>query len=271
MKTLTAAVTMLCAAAAFVVFGGSSQQQQPAEKEANRYVPNEAFGFGEKLDYRVGYKFITAGNASFEVMPKPATVNGRQCYDIRFEVRSLESLEWLYKVRDRYRTVMDVNGIFPWEFEQSIREGGYSRDVKASFDQVNHVAKTTEGEYKITPYIHDIVSAFYYIRTQDLRQYSNNSIIPLRNFFDRESHDLGVKILGKQTVEVAAGKFKCIVIEPLIKDGGLFKSDGRILIWLSDDDRKIPVKVSSKIPIGTIDAELTGYRGLRGDLRSKVE
>ncbi len=237
----------------------------------DRYVQNEAFGFGEHLDYRVGYKFITAGTASFDIAQQPVIKNGRPCYDIRFEVRSLESLEWIYKVRDRYRTVLDVAGIFPWEFNQSIREGGYSRDFNASLDQEKHVAHTTEGDFQITPYIHDIVSAFFYIRTQNLHQYTNNSIIPLRNFFNKDCHDLGVKILGKQTIDVAAGTFRCIVVEPLIQEGGLFKSDGRILIWLSDDERKVPVRVSSKIPIGTIDAELTGYSGLRGALSSKIK
>ncbi len=238
--------------------------------EADRYVPNEAFGYGEHLEYRIGYKFITAGHASFDILPNPVMKGSRQCYDIRFEVRSLESLEWLYRVRDRYRTVLDVSGIFPWEFNQSIREGGYSRDFNASLDQINHQAHTNEGDFQISPYIHDIVSAFFYVRTQNLRQFTNGSIINLKNFFNKDCHDLGVRVLGKQTVEVEAGKFRCIVVEPVISDGGLFKSDGRILIWLSDDDRKAPIKVSAKIPIGTIDAELTSFRGLRGELSARL-
>jgi hypothetical protein len=60
------------------------------------------------------------------------------------------------------------------------------------------------------------------------------------------------------------------VIEPVIKGGDLFKADGNSLIWLSDDARKIPVKVASKIPIGYIDAELTQYSGLRGPLPSRI-
>jgi hypothetical protein len=244
---------------------------QGDDAEINRYVKNDAFGFGEHLEYRVGYKFITAGTASFDILPKPITKNGRPCYDIRFVVRSLESLDWLYTVRDEYRTVMDAAGIFPWEFNQRLREGGYSRDFSATLDQINHVARTTDGNFPITPYIHDVVSALYYIRTQNLRAFKNGSVLPLRNFFNKDCHDLGVRILGRQTVEVAAGKFTCIVVEPLVKEGGLFKSDGRILIWLTDDDRKVPVKVSSKIPIGSIDAELTGYSGLRGPLASKKD
>jgi hypothetical protein len=203
-------------------------------------------------------------------MNEPVMRNGRKCYDIRFEVRSLENLEWVYRVRDRYQTLLDVNGIFPWEFSQSIREGGYSREFSATLDQQNHVARTNEGDFEITPYIHDIVSALYYVRTLNLRGYTKGSVIPLRNFYNKECYDLGVKVLGKQTIEVKAGKYRCIVIEPLIKEGGLFKSDGRILIWLSDDDRKIPVKVSTRIPIGTVDAQLTLYRGLRGPLTAQI-
>jgi hypothetical protein len=70
---------------------------------------------------------------------------------------------------------------------------------------------------------------------------------------------------------VEAGTFRCIVIEPLVVEGGLFKADGKILIWVSDDERKIPVKVATKIPIGSIDTELTSYKGLRGPLQSLVQ
>ena len=154
--------------------------QSTTSTEIDRYVKNDAFGFGEHLEFRVGYKFITAGTAVFDVLPKPLIRNNRPCYDVRFQVRSLESLDWIYSVRDEYRTVLDVAGIFPWEFKQHLREGSYSRDFSARLDQINHVAYTTDGDFKITPYMHDIVSAMYFIRTQNLRSYKNGSVISLR-------------------------------------------------------------------------------------------
>ena len=240
------------------------------DPEPMRYVTNEAFGFGERLEYSVGYKFITAGYAVFQVGKEPVLVNDHQCYDIRFDVASLASLEFLYKVRDRYRTMVDIDGLFPWRFEQTIREGGFSKDFAASFDQTDHHAITTEGTFKIPPFVHDVVSALYHVRTHDLRSMKKGDVIQMHNFFDRETHELQIRVLGRQQIEVEAGIFNTIVIEPIIKQGGLFKSDGRILIWLSDDERKIPVKVSSKILIGSVDAELTAYKGLRGPLTSKV-
>lgn len=240
-----------------------------------RYVPNEAFGFGEKLEYKVGYKFITAGTGFFQILPDAIEVSGRKCYDIRFQVNSLQSLEWLYKVRDTYRTVVDVNGIFPWLFEQHLREGNYKRDFKASFDQRNNFAYTElrgkKKKIKVEPYIHDIVSAFFFVRTMNLSSMPKDTIFYLRNFFNDSSYSLGVKILGKQTVEVEAGKFRCIVVQPLVVEGGLFKSEGEILIWLTDDERKIPVKVGTKIIIGFVGAELVKYSGIRGPINAKIK
>ena len=57
--------------------------------------------------------------------------------------------------------------------------------------------------------------------------------------------------------------------EPLVKEGGLFKHDGDIIIWITDDDLKMPVKVRSKIVIGHIEVVLTKYEGLAGELKAK--
>lgn len=255
---------------ACIVLGLTGLGIEAQDPPALRLIPNKAFGLGERLVYDIGYKFLTAGTATFSVGKVPVTVGGRQCYDIRFDVISTKSLDYLYRVRDRYRTFLDIDGIFPWKFEQTIREGGYSRDFSATFDQMNHKAVTSEGTFDVPAFIHDIVSAFYYVRTVDMRKFKKGDVVNLQNFFDRETHDLIVRVLGRQTIEVPAGTFACIVVEPMIKAGGLFKLEGMLLLWLSDDDRRIPVKVTTKIPIGSVDAELTSYSGLRGPLTSKI-
>jgi hypothetical protein len=235
-----------------------------------RKVENKAFNYGERLDYKVGYAFVTAGNGYFQVMPMATTSNNRKCYDIRFRVYSLESLKWIYQVDDSYRTLMDAEGLFPWTFQQRIREGKYKRDVAATFDQVNHKATEKGKTYSVSPYVHDIVSAFYYVRTQNLAAMKNGSVFYLENFFDGKSHKLGVKIHKRETIQVEAGKFKAILIEPLVMQGGLFKSEGHIYIWVSDDELKIPLKVSTKILIGDVYAEMTKYSGLNGKLTSRI-
>lgn len=236
-----------------------------------RNHPNNAFGYGERFDYKIGYKFIIAGTGFLEIAPKPLNRFGRDAYQVHFEARSLESLDWLYRVRDIFVTALDVKGIFSWDFTQRVREGRYKRDSKSFFNHINNKAYFKDSVYDIPPYVHDIISAFYYVRTLDLDTYKNGSIFYLQNFFDGKTYKLGVKIHRREVCEVDAGKFNCIVIEPLIKEGGLFQADGAIYIWLTNDERKMPVKVAAKIPIGFVEAKLYQYKGLRGPLTSKIQ
>jgi hypothetical protein len=234
-----------------------------------RFVKNEAFGVGERLEFNVTYGYITAGQAVMAVTGYDS-VGGRKCYRVEFTVTSVPSFSWIYKVEDRYLTFIDVETLAPWKFEQHIREGTYRRDFIAEFDQVNLVAKTTEGTYPIPPYVHDIMSAFYYARAMDFAGFKPGDGILLSNFYKDKSYELKVNFLGRQELETEAGTFNTLVVEPMVREGGLFKSEGRIVIWLSDDERKIPVRVNTKIVIGSIDTELKFYSGLIGPLKAKI-
>ncbi len=234
-----------------------------------RKVENKAFGVGEKLTFDVNYGFVTAGIATFSI-PEVRKMAGRKVYRIKFEVNTVPAFDPFFKVRDRYETYLDVEGIFPWRFEQHIREGKYSRDFSAFFDQRRNLAKTSEGVFKIPPYVHDIVSAFFYVRTLDFSKMKKGDKLRLQNFYKDKTYDLEVVYHGRENVTVKAGKFRCIVVEPLVQEGGLFKSEGSILIWLTDDENKVPVKVKTKVVIGSIDSELTAYENLKSPLKAKL-
>jgi hypothetical protein len=234
-----------------------------------RRVHNVAFKVGERLVFDISYGFVTAGEALMAVT-RIDSVRGRAAYRIEFSVNSLPSFSWIYKVEDRYLTFIDTEWLAPLRFEQHIREGSYRRDFVAEFDQVRRLAKTTEGEYPIPPFVHDIMSAFYYTRTLDLKDVQKGDSFTMYNFYKDTSHELVVRVLGRQELEVSAGTFRTVVVEPLVREGGLFKAEGRIVIWLTDDDRKLPIRVNTKVVIGSIDTELREYSGLAGPLSSRI-
>jgi len=253
----------------FIILGSfliTPQSSKPNEEF--RVLENHAFKEGEKLTFDLNYGFVTAGVAVMEI-PRIKKISGRETYHVTFEVNSVPSFDMFYKVRDRYETYIDVEGLFPWRFEQHIREGGYTRDFSAFFDQRKGIAKTSEGEYEVPLYVNDIVSAFYFARTFDYSKMKLNDLFHLQNFYKDKVYDLDVKYLGKETIEVPAGKFDCIIVEPLVREGGLFKHEGNIIVWLTDDELKLPVKVRTKIIIGYVEAKLTNYEGLAGKLTSK--
>ncbi len=261
----------------FLVVASVSAQQNnlkdtlttSAAQDTLRKLPNKAFSSGEYLKFDINYGFVTAGEAIIKV--SSVMYNNRQCFRIDFQVDSKPFFDWVYKVRDRYVTIIDSAGLFPWRFEQHIREGGFSRDFVADFDQLQHISKTSEGTYKIPPYVHDMLSAFYFSRVIDFSNFKPGERVHLQNFYKDSTYQLDVKYRGKQELEVTAGTFNTIVVEPLAQEGGLFKSEGKVNIWLSDDERRIPLQVSSKILIGSIDAELVEYSGINGPIKSKID
>jgi hypothetical protein len=235
-----------------------------------RTIVNDAFEVGERLSFDVNYGFITAGEAVLEI-PALDTIAGRNCFRVEFRVNSLPSFSWIYRVQDRYVTYIDVATIAPWKFEQHVREGSYSRDFIAEFDQRRNIAKTSERTYPVPQYVHDILSAFYYARTINYGPLKAGDQIFLSNFYKDTTYDLVIRVLGRQQLEVAAGTFNTVVIEPLVREGGLIKSEGRIVVWLTDDERKIPIRVNTKVVIGSIDTELKGYTGVKGPVRSRTK
>jgi hypothetical protein len=243
---------------------------QNADGSAYREIPNNAFSVGEKLTFDISYGIVHAGEAIMTI-PDIKYLNGRKAYETLVLANSYSSFDWIFKVRDRYATYLDVDGIFPWRFEQHVREGSYSHDYDAFFDPIAKTAETSDGNKYSTPqYVHDIVSAFYYLRTCDLQRYHKGDQIQLVNFFDGKTNPLTVLVLGHQRISVDAGTFNCVVVEPEVVQGGLFKNEGSIRIWMTDDANHMPVRMSSKILIGSIDASLTKYEGVRGALTARV-
>ncbi len=222
----------------------------------DRYVENVAFGSGEKLTFDINYGFINAGTASMEVANLIEYQN-RPCFQIVTHANSNSFFSSFFKVDDRVESIMDAIGLFSWRFEKNLREGSYQNDQMYEFDQRRHVVYFKKDTVETEPYIQDALSALYYVRTQNL--VPGKSIF-VDNYTDGKKYALEVKVLKKEKIKVPAGTFDCVVVEPLLQSVGVFKHEGKLTVWLTDDKLKMPVLMKSKVLVGSISAELTDYK-----------
>ncbi|MDP2984865.1 MAG: DUF3108 domain-containing protein [Candidatus Latescibacter sp.] len=228
-----------------------------------KFIPrkekNETFDVGENLVFSIDYGFYSAGIATMSVIGSEF-INGGLCYHIRTTAESNKFISSFYKVRDRVDSFIDMQGIFSRRFEKHLREGGYSFDELVDLYQDRLLAVSTKEKrafVEIPLYVQDILSSLYYIRTFDLRVGKKETLEVLA---DGKVYPLQIMVHKKEKVTVEAGSFTCFLVEPLLKSEGIFSQKGRLLVWLTDDKNKIPVKMTSKVTIGNIAANLKNYK-----------
>lgn len=222
----------------------------------DRYVPNDAFGTGEWFQYSIGYGIIEAGTATMEVK-KIVEVKDRPVYQIMTVATSNRVFDAFYPVRDTMFSLIDAEGIFSWRFEKRQHEGDYHRTQEVRFEQAEGYAIEGKDTIPVPEYVQDVLSAFYFIRTQELRV-GDTLILP--NMTDKMSYDMQVIVHARETISTPAGEFVCLKIEPVLLATGIFRNKGKVFVWLTDDRLHMPVLVRSRIIVGAIHAKLTAYR-----------
>jgi hypothetical protein len=216
----------------------------------------DAFKPGEYLKFSVDYGFINAGWATMEVV-SIVEYNERPVYRIETKAGTNATFSLIFKVEDRVLSLLDTEKFYTLRHEKHLNEGNYHADRWFTFDQTNHLA-VSKG-YKLETYknVMDVLSAFYYTRMLEL---SVGDTFYLPNHTDGKNYPLRVVVHRKETVKVPAGKFNCIVVQPLLSTPGIFEQKGNVYIWLTDDKRRMPVLMKTEVFIGSVDASLIEYR-----------
>ena len=214
---------------------------------------------GEQMTFSVGWEFINAGQATLTYQPKG------DGYRVEAFARTNALLDVFKKVRD---TIISegvcVNGkLQSTLFEVDQLERSYKAKKTSVFDwQHEKVAFTQNGKtdlYDVPAGYLNVIDAFTLTRMQPLKP---GAKLTIPAFDSRKNYDIIVTVAEKtQTVRTPWGeKFECLVLEPILKTEGIFSSTGKIKIWMSNDARHIPVKMTAAIKIGRIIATLTDYR-----------
>jgi hypothetical protein len=238
---------------------------------------NNAFEVGEKLTFKVRYGFVRAGTATMSVL-KETEMNGHPVYQIQTTAESVSPFSWVYKVDDEVNSFMDKRGLFTWRFEKKLREGSYKIDMLVDYLPEDSLAKihtirykdeTEEKHYdvKVPPFAMDVLASFYYIRTKPLRI---GDIISMINHDNKKVYNLEVHVYMREEIDTAAGTFRCLKVEPLLRGEGIFKQKGRLLVWLTDDEYKLPVQMTSEVAVGHITTELEKIEGIKHKIPSLI-
>ncbi len=238
------------------------------------YSQESAFKVGEQLKYRLSYSsFLTAGYATINI--KEETHLGEQTYHVIGKGKTTGMINWFFKVRDNYETYISTKTLLPYRFIRQINEGGYTKDKEIVFNQKSKEVtvfdkkanKTTQ--FSIKENVQDILSALYFMRNQDISNFKIGDEISLPIFIDEEIMNMKLRFLGREIIDTKFGEIKTAKFMPLVASGRVFKEQESVIVWVSDDLNKIPLRIKASLAVGSLRADLYQYKSLNNAIAFK--
>jgi len=218
--------------------------------EAGNNLP---FGVGEVLTFSVRYSGIRAGTATMSVKDT-VDCNGTTCFRFVSVAKSTMPFSLFFEVCDSVESWAECSTLLSRRYEKKLLEGSYRKNEIVLFDHHGKVAiYPNDRKVELADSARDVLAALYYVRTLNLEV---GKRVFVMNHADKKNYPLEVRVLKKETIKVPAGTFECLVVEPILKATGIFEQKGRLTVWLTNDDRRIPVMMKSKIVIGSVEAVL---------------
>ena len=245
---------------AFVVSGNGFCQ---ASRE------NNAFKTGEKLKFRVYYSSslgnLTAGEAELIVddWKESNSTDNRSIFHITGTGNSKGFFDFFFKVRDRFESQIDQETLLPYMFVRRTREGKYVYDDDVFFNREKLVAQSRRTTKPIPPDVHDVLSAFYYLRTLKLDEFNADSTYSLHFYLDDSLYQTSVKYVSHGQMKTVWGWINCIQFSPKVVKGEVFTNEYPMSVWVTDDDNHLPILAESKVVVGSIKMELIEFSGLK--------
>jgi len=217
--------------------------------------------FPETLIYDVSWGILSVGQATMEALDI-VDFNGTPAYHVVSRAQSNLFCDTFYKVRDVNESWVDARDLTSLGYAKKLREGNFFRDEWVLYDKpaARFLAKKTDrdGAYKwsagaIPAPVQDILSCLYFLRSRRLEP-GTEVVVDVNT---KRTWPLVIRVLRREKVSSAAGRMSCLVVEPTLREEGIFIQQGRKLqIWLTDDARRIPVLMKVDVFFGHVTAQL---------------
>lgn len=212
----------------------------------------------EKFVYDVNWSGIKAGSAEID-----ATVQGDELRIVN-TVRSSWLVSSMFSIDDKTESVIPRDGSHhgtPTIFREQLKEGNYKTHKEARFNQHDLTAEIrdflakTERNERITPRTYDHLSSIFFLRSAELTpgQSLSFDIYDFKRLWKTE-----VRVQKGEEVRTRVGSFKTLKVTSQLSFNGTPARAGNTTLWLSDDSRRIPVRIESKLKKGEMTLTLTG-------------
>ncbi|MCC7440345.1 MAG: DUF3108 domain-containing protein [Bdellovibrionales bacterium] len=224
---------------------------------------------GERQVYEITYFGMVAGELAVQAMPHKF-INDRKVFYLRGHVKSSKVFSLFYRINDTVESFIDHEGLFSHRFHMILDETKQSRDSLELFDaerqqtyiwnRTNHRDKGYRETKKFKPmkepFSQDSLSALYYLRFLPLK-IGEKYRVPVVS--EGKNWEAEVHVIRREILETAVGKVPTLMLKPLTRFRGVARQKGDSFLWVTDDDRRIVVRMHAKVRVGGVSAEIVEW------------
>jgi hypothetical protein len=251
-----------------------SKGQKPGKATKSFEYPNrrpkaDPIWVGEQAIYDIQYLGVNAGQFSVKILPFKQ-INGRKVYHVFGEAKSSKVFSLFYSLRDTIETFIDYEAIAPHRFHIVLDESKQKRNSLELFDSEkgetffwnrwNHHKRgyvEIKDYFPMQPLSQDSLSSLFYLRTVDL---SDGAVAKFPVISEGKNWDAEVSVIRREMQNTPLGRVRTVVLKPETKYQGILKKQGDSFVWLTDDDRRLLVRLEAKVRIGTVVAVLRSFQ-----------
>jgi Protein of unknown function (DUF3108) len=230
--------------------------------------PSLPFQPGERLTYNVTWSVFQAGQVAALLEKTGSTPDD---YLIVTTAQSRGFVSKLYTLNDVYRSRLNPQTMCSGGISKRVVEGRRRKQTEIVFDSSRRLAILDErnlaqaaeapkhDEEPIPPCVQDVVSGFYYLRTQPMRV-GDHIEVPVND--GSKTTLVTVEVQAHEEITTPLGRRYAFRVEPSVFGrGGVYKRQGRMLIWFSDDEQRLPLRIKAMLSVGTLTGALTSVTG----------
>lgn len=236
-----------------------------------------AYQAGEHLKFTVHYSWgvINSDVGVATVDLDTLRINGEKVFHCAVYGKTVSWYDLLFKVREDFQAWFSADGIVPLKFTRNTREGRYRAmntynymwDMPEPVIAADVFTSSSGQRYVQLPLDHctyDLPALFFMARNMDFDAVAPGVRYPMTFAIDDDVYNVYFILLGRETRKIKGlGTVKTIKFAAKLLAGEVFTGEEDMIIWISDDDNRIPLMFEAPILVGTASGRLAEYSGLK--------
>lgn len=244
-----------------------------------------AFQAGEKMDFVLHYRWgaVNSDVGHATVTLDSLMFNGQEAFLCSAYGKTTRLFDIFFKVREDFKSWFTRDGLRPLKFTRDTYEGGYEARNTYLYDWnssdphiVADVYSSSSGQRSLniplTPCTFDLPSLFFFARNMDFDAVEPGRKYPMTFAIDDDVYNVYFILYGHETIKVKGlGTVKTVKFAAKLLEGEVFKGEEDMMIWVTDDDNRLPVYFEAPLLVGTATGRMTGYDGLKHPFTALVK